>query len=191
MSDALNTGPTTGEAGAINALQAAFGRVYEALMVIACLLMLVMVAAITTDVFLRNVPIPGLPLGFAAAHDISEYSLYFCTLLGAPWLLRLGQHIRVDIILRAIPRRLAWMCEWASDVLAMTGCATVTWMGVVMAFKSYASGAVQIRSVVIPEWWLLAPLPIAFALLTVEFGFRMWRLAHGPKEPRTDAVSAA
>jgi TRAP-type C4-dicarboxylate transport system permease small subunit len=191
MSGGFNKAPTADGAGGVYALQSAFGRVYEALMVLACLLLLVMVGAITADVFLRNVPIPGMPLGFAAAHDISEYSLYFCTLLAAPWLLRLGQHIRVDIILRAIPRRLAWVCEWMSDVLAMTGCAFVTWMGVVMAFKSYASGAVQIRSVVIPEWWLLAPLPVAFALLTIEFGFRMWRLAHGPKEPRTDAVSSA
>ena len=191
MSGGSNKAPTADGAGGVYALQSAFGRVYEALMVLACLLLLVMVGAITADVFLRNVPIPGMPLGFAAAHDISEYSLYFCTLLAAPWLLRLGQHIRVDIILRAIPRRLAWVCEWMSDVLAMTGCAFVTWMGVVMAFKSYASGAVQIRSVVIPEWWLLAPLPVAFALLMIEFGFRMWRLAHGPKEPRTDAVSSA
>lgn len=191
MSSVEHKQPNTSNAGPILALQKALGHLYEVLMILACLLMLAMVGSITMDVFLRNVEVQGMPRGFAAAHDISEYSLYLCTLLAAPWLLRAGQHIRVDIILRAIPSRLAWVCEWVSDVLAMVGCAIVAWMGVVMTWKSFSAGAVQIRSVVIPEWWLLAPLPVAFALLAIEFGFRMWRLAHGPKEPRTDAVSAA
>src|SRR5205823_6605474 len=116
-------------------LQAAFGRLYDFLMALACLLLLVMVGSITLDVLLRNVEIPGLPRGFTASNDISEYALYFCTLLAAPWLLRAGQHIRVDILLRAIPARLAWTCEWLSDVMALTGCVVVAWMGVVMAYR--------------------------------------------------------
>ena len=171
--------------------QAAFGRLYDLMMVVACLLLLVMVSTITLDVLLRNVEIPGVPRGFPASNDTSEYALYFCTLLGAPWLLRAGQHIRVDIVLRAIPARLAYGCEWLSDMMAFAGCVALAWMGIVMTFKSYASGAIQIKSVVIPEWWVMAPLPIAFALLAIEFAFRMWRLAQGPKEPRSDAVSAA
>ena len=171
--------------------QAAFGRLYDFMMLLACLLLLVMVGSITLDVVLRNVELPGLPRGFPVSNDISEYALYLCTLLGAPWLLRAGQHIRVDIVLRAIPPRLAYGCEWLSDVMAFAGCVALAWMGVVMTFKSYASGAIQIKSVVIPEWWAMAPLPMAFALLAIEFAFRMWRLAHGPKEPRSDAVSAA
>jgi TRAP-type C4-dicarboxylate transport system permease small subunit len=42
-----------------------------------------------------------------------------------------------------------------------------------------------------PEWWLLAPLPICFALLALEFVFRMRRLARADVGPRDDAVSAA
>jgi TRAP-type C4-dicarboxylate transport system permease small subunit len=177
--------------GAMDSLQAAFGRLYGALVLAACLLLLVMVASITLDVLLRNVAIAGLPRGFEAANDVSEYSLYLCTLLAAPWLLRAGQHIRVDILLRAIPARLAWICEWVSDAMALAACIAVAWMGSVMAGRSYASGAIQIRSIVIPEWWVLAPLPIAFALLAIEFVFRMRRLARGPRRPRSDSVSSA
>lgn len=175
----------------LETLQAAVGRLYDVLMVLACLLLLMMVGSITLDVLLRNLVIPGFPRGFPASNDISEYALYFCTLLAAPWLLRAGQHIRVDIVLRAVPARLAWACEWLSDVMALAGCVVVAWMGVVMAYRSYASGAIQIKSIVIPEWWVMAPLPVAFALLAVEFAFRMWRLAHSQRGPRSDAVSAA
>lgn len=172
-------------------LQAALGRLYILLMTIACILLLVVVGSIAVDVLLRNVGIPGLPRGFVAANDISEYGLYFCTLLAAPALLRAGQHIRVDILLRAIPKQVAWTCEWVSDAAGLVACVAMAWMGWVMAVKSYASGAMQTRSLVIPEWWLLAGMPVAFALLAIEFVFRMWRLAHGPVEPRSDAVSSA
>ena len=38
---------------------------------------------------------------------------------------------------------------------------------------------------------MLAPLPVAFLLLAIEFVFRMHRLAHAERAPRTDAVSAS
>ncbi|MGN5478111.1 hypothetical protein ACTMU2_17385 [Cupriavidus basilensis] len=71
----------------IETLQAAVGRLYDFLMVLACLLLLMIVGSITLDVLLRNLAIQGLPRGFPASNDISEYALYFCTLLAAPWLL--------------------------------------------------------------------------------------------------------
>jgi TRAP-type transport system small permease protein len=172
-------------------VQAAFGRIYELMMVLACLLLLAMVGAITADVVLRNVALPGWPRGFVAANDVSEYGLYFCTLLAAPWLLRAGQHIRVDILLRAIPAQLAWLCEWLSDLLGLVACVMLAWMGVLMTARSQAAEAMQTRSLVLPEWWFLAALPVTFALLAIEFAFRMWRLARGPRQPRSDAVSAA
>lgn len=172
-------------------LQAALGRLYTLMMTFACILLLVVVGSIAVDVLMRNVAIPGLPRGFVAANDISEYGLYFCALLATPALLRAGQHIRVDILLRAIPRQAAWVCEWVSDAAGLAACAAMAWMGWIMTGKSYAAGAMQTRSLVIPEWWLLVGIPVAFALLAIEFVFRMWRLAHGPVEPRSDAVSAA
>jgi TRAP-type transport system small permease protein len=113
------------------------------------------------------------------------------TLFSAPWLLRQGQHIRVDIVLRVLPRRLAWTLEWVGDVLGLACCLYFVVYGTRVAAESYASGAVSIKTLVTPEWWLLAPLPVAFALVAIEFLFRMHRLAHAERGPRDDAVSAA
>ena len=38
---------------------------------------------------------------------------------------------------------------------------------------------------------MLAPLPLGFVLLAIEFFFRMHRLASAERRPRDDAVSAA
>ena len=168
-----------------------YGRLLEWLALIGSALLLAMMAIIVTDVALRNFAIPGLPQGLAWSNEISELMLYLITMCVAPWLLRQGQHIRVDILLQALPRRLAWYFEWTGDLIGLACCAVIAWYGAQAAWSSYASGAVNIKTLVTPEWWALAPLPVVFVLLCVEMAFRMNRLQRGERGPRNDAVSAA
>ena len=172
-------------------LEAGFGRLIEALAFLASLLLLAMVFVICADVLTRNVAVPGLPRGVAWSNEVSEALLYAMTLLAAPWLLREGRHIRVDIVLRALPRRAAYACEWVADGLGLVCCLWLVAYGAVAAWKSYAGGALSIKTLVLPEWWFLLPLPLCFALLAIEFVFRMRRLRAGEVGPRDEAVSAA
>jgi TRAP-type C4-dicarboxylate transport system permease small subunit len=175
----------------VNRLEAAYGRLIEALAVLASLLLLAMMLVICGDVLTRNVAVPGLPRGIAWSNEISELMLYLITLFAAPWLLREGRHIRVDIVLRVVPPNVAYACEWIADVLGLGCCGWMTWYGSAAAARSLAAGALSIKTLVMPEWWLLAPLPACFVLLAVEFGFRMRRLAGAQVGARADAVSAA
>ena len=171
-------------------LSALFGRLLEVLAIIACGLIFIMMMMICIDVLLRNVALIPSMRGLEWSNDLTEAMLYLITMLAAPWLLRRGQHIRVDILLRVIPKRLAWYCEWITDVLALICCLVMVLYGSHMALASYTAGALTIKSLVTPEWWLLVPLPAAFALLAVEVGFRMRRLLLGEQGPREDAVTA-
>ena len=172
-------------------LSAQFGRLLEVLAAIGCALVFLMMLVICVDVLLRNVTLVPSMRGLGWANDLTEASLYLTTMLAAPWLLRRGQHIRVDIVLRAIPKRAAWYCEWIADVLALACCLVMVAYGTRMAWASFKSGAMTIKTMITPEWWLLAPLPIAFLLLAVEVLFRMRRLLHAERGPREDAVTAA
>jgi TRAP-type C4-dicarboxylate transport system permease small subunit len=172
-------------------LEGAFGALIEGLAFVASLALLAMVAIICADVLTRNVAIPGLPRGVSWSNEISELLLYLITLLAAPWLLREGRHIRVDIVLRALPKRAAYACEWIADVLGLVSCLWLVAYGSSAAWKSLQSDAQSIKTLVLPEWWFLAPLPMCFALLAIEFVFRMRRLARSEHGPRDDAVSAA
>ena len=170
-------------------LESAYGRLLEILALAGCALIFCMTLMICADVFLRNVRIvPGM-VGLAWANEISEAMLYLITLLTAPWLMRQGQHIRVDIILRAVPKPLGWGFEWMVDLLALGCCAIITWYSAAAAYRSWAAGSVSIKTLVTPEWWLLSVLPVAFAALTIEMLFRMRRLWLAPRAPRDDAVS--
>jgi TRAP-type C4-dicarboxylate transport system permease small subunit len=170
-------------------LEAAYGRVLEALALAGALLILAMTLMICADVFLRNVRIvPGM-VGLEWSNEISEAMLYLITMLVAPWLLRRGQHIRVDIVLRAVPPTLGWIFEWIVDLLGLACCAAIAWYSARAAWASYHAASLSIKTLVTPEWWLLSILPLAFAALTLEMLFRMRRLYLGPRAPRDDAVS--
>lgn len=172
----------------MRSLSAFYGKLLEKLMLAACGVLFLMMLMICADVLQRNVALlkslPGLPW----ADEISEYMLYLVTMLAAPWLLRQSQHIRVDILLRAMPAQIGWYCEWLTDVVAFVCCVVIAVYGTKAAYASYSSDALTIQTLVTPEWWSLAPLPIAFLLLAIEVLFRMQRLSRGKHAPREDAV---
>lgn len=150
-----------------------------------------MMLMICADVLLRNLPLLSELNGLQWANEVSESLLYLITLLCAPWILRKGQHVRVDIVLVALPRRLAWYCEWVADAVALTCCVFMMIYGASAARASLESGALSIKTLITPEWWALSVLPVIFALLVVELIFRMHRLYVGERGPRSDAVSVA
>jgi TRAP-type C4-dicarboxylate transport system permease small subunit len=164
-----------------------YGRVLDALLFLAALLLLFMTLMIGADVLLRNIGAGGIP----PANELSEDCLYLITLLTAPGLLRMGRHIRIDIVLRVLPHRIGWLLEWISDGVGFVCCLYFVWYGVSVTLASYSSGSISMKTLILPEWWLLWPMPAAFALVAVEFLFRMVRLAVSERRPRDDAVSAA
>jgi TRAP-type C4-dicarboxylate transport system permease small subunit len=170
-------------------LSDSYGRFLAALALAGCAVLFAMMLLICADVLLRNVRIiPGV-YGISWANEVTEYALYLITLLTAPWLLRQGQHIRIDILLRVLPARLAWYFEWLSDFIALGCCVALTFAAWKAAAGSLAIGAMIVKTLAVPEAWLLIPLALFFAVLGVEMLFRIGRLRRGPVGPRADAVS--
>jgi TRAP-type transport system small permease protein len=168
-------------------LSAAFGRLFNALAIAAALILLGMVVIVTADIVLRNT----MGRGIVWANEVSEYSLYLMTLLTAPWLLRRGQHVRLDIILTLVPARVAWLMEAVGDLLGFVVCVVLIRYGFAMSYDSWRLGAITIKNLVFPEWWLLAPLPATFVLLAIEFVFRFDRLMRGEQARRVEATSVS
>src|SRR5215469_15427375 len=92
-----------------------YGRLLEALVLLACLLLLIMTLLIGAGVLMRNIGLGSI----APSNELSEDIIYLVTLLAAPALLRQGQHIRVDIVLRALPANVGWLLEWIGDILGL------------------------------------------------------------------------
>jgi TRAP-type C4-dicarboxylate transport system permease small subunit len=152
-------------------LSALFGRLLDALAAAAALVLLAMVIVVTADIALRNM----LGWGFPWANEISEYSLYLITLLTAPWLLRRGQHVRLDIVLTFVPARVAWAMEAVGDIAGLAVSLVLVRYGLAMTVDSARLNAITIKNLVFPEWWLLG------------FG----RLMQGGRTRRIEATSVS
>jgi TRAP-type transport system small permease protein len=169
----------------VSRLSRVFGLLLDALMLGAALLLLAMVALVTADVVIRN--LAGGAIGWA--NEVTEYALYVMTLLAAPWLLRQGRHIRLDLVLTLVPRHVAWRMELCADALGFLVCLVLVRYGAGMTYDSWRNGSITIKNLVFPEWWLLVPVPAVFVLLATEFIFRMHRLYGGERTRRDDATS--
>src|SRR5947209_3506673 len=156
----------------MNRLSRGFGRLLDGFAMLAALILFAMVVIVTCDIVLRNVTGSGL----SWANEVSEYSLYLMTLLTAPWLLRRGQHVRLDVVLTLLPPRIAWLLEAFGDVLGFAVSLALVRYGFAATAESWRVGALTIKNLVFPEWWLLAALPLGFALISAEFVFRFARL---------------
>ena len=162
-----------------------FAKLCYALAVLAALTLLAMVVMVSADIILRNLTRTGFPW----ANEVSEYALYLMTLLTAPWLLRRGQHVRIDLVLTLMPLRAAWLMEALADVLGFAVCLIMMRYGIKMTIDSAMLGSITIKNLVFPEWWLLWPLPVCFALLAAEFVFRFDRLMRAQPGRRSEATS--
>jgi TRAP-type C4-dicarboxylate transport system permease small subunit len=169
----------------VNRLSELCERLFAAFAFLAALLLLAMVALTTADIVLRNT----LRVGFPWANEVTEYALYLTTLLTAPWLLRRGQHVRIDMALVLVPSRIAWLMEAAADMVGLAASLVLVWYGSVMTMQSARLGSLTIKNLVFPEWWLLVPLPVCFVLLALEFVLRFHRQMGAPRTRRIEATS--
>jgi TRAP-type C4-dicarboxylate transport system permease small subunit len=169
----------------VNKLSSLLGRLFDFFAAAGALLLLAMVTLVTADIVLRN----ALGMGFSWANEVTEYALYIITLLTAPWLLRRGQHVRIDMVLTLVPPRMAWTMEALADIAGLAASLVLIWYGTIMTLQSARLGSLTIKNLVFPEWWLLAPLPLCFVLVALEFIFRFQRLLGAPRTRRLEATS--
>jgi TRAP-type C4-dicarboxylate transport system permease small subunit len=161
-----------------------YDRAAEACGRAAALVILALTSMITLDVLLRNLAGTTIP----GDNEMSEYAMLLITALAAPWLLKRGQHVRIDIVLKAWPPLLGWLCEIASDLIGLGLSLLMAVYGVRVALASAALGTMTVKDFRIPEWCVLAPLPLMFALLALGFVLRLEAMLAGPRRARREGM---
>ncbi|MGI9357080.1 MAG: TRAP transporter small permease [Rhizobiaceae bacterium] len=127
--------------------------------------------SISLDVFLRFFGLGNL----AGLQEIIEYALFAGVFLAAPWVLRLGAHIRVDLLQSGLSKSASLLLNRALDALGLIICLVLVWFGIANLSQSLAFQSMQMKYFNVPEWWLLTVFVVSFAMLALEFCFRLMR----------------
>jgi C4-dicarboxylate transporter, DctQ subunit len=97
---------------------------------------------------------------------ISEYTMLYATLFGAPWVLRRSEHVQVTTLVAMFPRGVRTPLSRVMSALGMVICLVIAWYALQVTLKAQG---LEIRSFEMPRWVVYAPLPFGFFLLAVEF----------------------
>lgn len=148
-----------------------YDRCIDLLGLIAALTLLSLPILIAVDVFIRLVGIGSIKW----VVDVSEYILFVSTFLGAPWLMRLGLHVRVDVLLTMLPRTLARRLEQGVDLFCIGICCLLAYYGLLAAIDAWQLNLKQYKALTIPDWPFHAMFVFTMSLLTIEFIRRLMR----------------
>jgi TRAP-type C4-dicarboxylate transport system permease small subunit len=120
-----------------------------------------------------------LRAGFTSAvfglYEAIEFGLLAATFLAAPWVLARNAHVTVDIGLMVLSPRQRRRIGRLTNLLGAILCAVFVYYSLTATLASAARGSMIRTSFVIPEWWVLSVMPVAMALMTVEFLLRFGR----------------
>lgn len=108
-------------------------------------------------------------------YEAVEYALYMGVFLAAPWVLRQGAHVRVDVVTGALPRPVAVRLEQALDVAGALLCALLCVYGLRAVLSEYEDGTLPDKDLRIANWIVLCFFALGFAMLAVEFLLRLGR----------------
>jgi TRAP-type C4-dicarboxylate transport system permease small subunit len=131
----------------------------------------IVVVMVCWDVLARN--LGGMSLPWIV--EVTEYALPVATLAAAPWLLWRNQHVRLDILGALLSRPAQRHVDRAASALGLVVSLLMAWYAWRMLADSRQAGSLVMKALVFPEWWLYVPVPICFALLSLECARRVWR----------------
>jgi TRAP-type C4-dicarboxylate transport system permease small subunit len=161
----------------------AAARLYRGLMMAmggaAALLIAAVAFGMSFDVIQRNRGAGTLPWMLEAC----EYGIFLATFLGAPWVLYLGAHVRVDVLVQSLPRALARGLEILGDTIGAVTCGVLLYYALVVTSGSIRDEARLIKMFIIPEWWVFAVIALSAAMLVIEFVRRLVAAAAGLPPP--------
>jgi TRAP-type C4-dicarboxylate transport system permease small subunit len=165
-------------------MYARLGLAYERLLTgcgfVVGLALVALAVLITLDVLLRNL---GL-FSSGALLEITEYTLFVTTFMAAPWVLRLGSHVRVDLLLTHMPPPVARLMEIAADAAGLVSAVLLGWHGFRVTLVSFERGHLIVKQLTVPEWMLMIVIPVSCLLLAIEFLRRIavaWRTPPGAR----------
>lgn len=160
----------------------AYTALIDGLAAVSALILIGMSLWVSYDVTLRYVFVA--PTSWA--DDLSEYGLLWATFLAAPWVLRNGGHVRVELLVVRLSESHRRRLEVACSVLGAIVCAIFAWQTALTVIEFYMRGLMMARIWRIPLWMPYAAIPVGSSLLAMEFFLRALRIVrHGM--PKTES----
>jgi len=120
-------------------------------------------------------------------YEVVEYSLYVGAFIGAPWVLQKGAHVRIDVLLQALPKSAATRLDHFINLFGSALCLFLCFYGVRATCAEFQDGTMPDKVIQIKNWYMMAVFALSFFLLSIEFLLRFRRMAAREKDVASEA----
>ena len=102
--------------------------------------------------------------------EVCEYILFSLAFLGAPWLLKVGGHVNIDIFITQLSQRRRHMMELATSAVGMIVSLIICWFAIKTSYNCYQSGVLLTKTMNVPKHYFLMLIALGYLFLLLEFG---------------------
>ena len=122
-------------------------------------------ALIIIDVTVREVF--GSSLNFTIG--VVEYALLYFTMFAAPYLVRTRGHVYIEAVISRVGPKTRLMMEKLVYIICILATGLFAYIAALLLIEKIDTGTIDIRGIDFPSWLVVAPLPICYALVAIEF----------------------
>ncbi len=142
-----------------------YNRLVDGFAIVSGLMLVWLMVAVVASVLIRNFGAQPPAWLFTS----TEYSLFYLTLLGAPWLVREKGHVYVEVAISHLPPKILNVLSRFVMLICAAICFVLAWKGLELAISNYQGRDYDVRTYFIPMWIFTVTYPISFALMGIEF----------------------
>lgn len=167
-----NNSPRGGERRFLARVDRFFGHVTLALGYVVAASMGLFALSIALDLAMRRLGLGNMPW----LYEVIEYVLYAGVFLAAPWVLREGAHVRVDLLLTALSDKAALALEKCLNIAGAAVSLVLAYYGWRAGFEAFVGNSRQFKTLVVHDSLLMGIFTFALLLLAIEFLLRLRRV---------------
>jgi len=168
-------------------ITAFFDRLMDGCALVAAVLIIFIMLAICLEVVARRV---GYPQKWVM--EITEYCLLFIAFLGAAWLLRREEHVKMDILVTALNPGIQGLFGTITSLMGVIISLVLLVFGTIVTWDYFQRGVFRPTPLLTPAAPLYAIIPLGSFLLLIQFVrrtcgyFRIWKEPRDKEQESTD-----
>ena len=141
-----------------------FDRLLALTGVVPGVIVALLAVGVAAEVFARNFGLSG----FYWMLEAVEYGLLTLTMVGAAYILSLGRHVTVDLVLGVLAPGIRRYFRIVINLVTVAVAAVILYYGVVTTHLAWVEDSTLYKSFDIKEWMPMAVVPGGMALFLVE-----------------------
>jgi TRAP-type C4-dicarboxylate transport system permease small subunit len=106
--------------------------------------------------------------------EVCEYLLFSMAFFGAPWLLKVGGHVNIDIFIGQFGEKAQQVMNLFSTVAGGFVSGIIVWTALKVSIDSYKTGVLLTKTISIPQYPFMLLIAFGYLCLLLEFARQFW-----------------